>query len=58
MNSHKHDGNTNEASNGYVVFKGRWSRKMKWVEKESVIDFLPGTVAFEGYLQFEHVVFV
>ncbi len=29
----------------------------KWVE-ESVIDFLPGTVAIEGYLQFEHVIFV
>jgi hypothetical protein len=28
---------------------------MKRVEKESVIDFLPGTVAIEGYLQFEHV---
>jgi hypothetical protein len=31
---------------------------MKWVEKESVIDFLPGPVAIEGFLQFEHVVFV
>jgi hypothetical protein len=30
---------------------------MKWVEKESDIDFLLGTVAIEGYLQFEHVVF-
>jgi hypothetical protein len=31
---------------------------MKWVEKESVTDFLPWTVAMDGYFQFEHVVFV
>ncbi len=31
---------------------------MKWVEKESVIDFLHRTVAIGGYLQFEHVVFL
>jgi hypothetical protein len=34
------------------------NEKLKWVEKESVIDFLPETLAIEGYLQFEHAVFV
>ncbi len=31
---------------------------MTWVEKEQVIQLLSGIVAIEGYLQFEHVIFV
>jgi hypothetical protein len=33
-------------------------RKLRLVEKESVIEFLSEYVTIEGYLQFEHIVFV
>jgi hypothetical protein len=42
----------------FLVVKGRLKQKMRWVEKESVIEFLSGTVAMEGYMQFEPVVSV
>jgi hypothetical protein len=31
-------------------------RKKRWVGKETVLDLQPGTVAIEGYRQFERVV--
>jgi hypothetical protein len=31
---------------------------VRWVEKESVIEFLSETEAIKGYLQFEHVFFL
>ncbi len=40
------------------MVKGRLKQKMRWVEKESVIEFLSGTLAIEGYLKFEPVVSV
>jgi hypothetical protein len=33
----------------------RYEGSSKFVQWPGLIDFLPGTVAIEGYLQFEHV---
>jgi hypothetical protein len=37
---------------------GSWKRKMRGAGKETVIELLPGIVAIEGYLRFEHVIFL
>jgi hypothetical protein len=31
--------------------------EMRWVGKETIIELQSGTVAIEGYLQFERVIF-
>ncbi len=41
-----------------LILKGRWERKIRWVETETVNELQSGIVAIEVYLQFERAVFV